>query len=52
MAIVDGMGGTASTSYGDEGERNKYTKRSHPLKRSLQMMFPSLFAPGLPVTMK
>lgn len=49
---MDGLASQASTSYGDDEEDGKYVKRSHPLKRSLQMMFPALFQPGLPVTMK
>jgi hypothetical protein len=49
---MDGLTAQASTSYEDADEDGKYVKRAHPLKRSLQMMFPSLFQPGLPVTMK
>lgn len=33
----------------DEG---KYARRTHPLKRMLQRLLPSLFAPSLPVTTK
>eukprot|EP00877_Chromochloris_zofingiensis_P012571 jgi/Chrzof1/7568/Cz02g28210.t1 len=47
--IADGAG--PSTSYVDETDQ-KYVKRAHPLKRSLQRLFPALFAAGLPVSMK
>jgi hypothetical protein len=31
---------------------HKYVKRANPLRRALQRLLPSLFAPGLPVTMR
>ena len=54
VVIADGMApSTSGTSYlGGEDDERKYIRRAHPLKRSLQRLFPGLFAPGLPVTMR
>jgi hypothetical protein len=53
VVITDGMeASTSGSSYmgGQDDDEQKYTRRAHPLKRSLQRLFPGLFAPGLPVT--
>lgn len=42
-------GGASATEADDQG---KYRARAHPLKRALQKLLPSLFAPTLPVTAK
>eukprot|EP00195_Chlamydomonas_chlamydogama_P015580 CAMPEP_0202902934 /NCGR_PEP_ID=MMETSP1392-20130828/19005_1 /ASSEMBLY_ACC=CAM_ASM_000868 /TAXON_ID=225041 /ORGANISM="Chlamydomonas chlamydogama, Strain SAG 11-48b" /LENGTH=227 /DNA_ID=CAMNT_0049589797 /DNA_START=216 /DNA_END=899 /DNA_ORIENTATION=+ len=47
VVVADGQG--SSSRHDDEG---KYRGRVHPLKRTLQRLLPSLFAPTLPVTAK
>lgn len=46
----DGLQSAMSASYATDEEAHKYARRAHPLKRTLQRIFPNLFAPGLPVT--
>uniref|UniRef100_A0A7S0RDR4 Uncharacterized protein n=1 Tax=Chlamydomonas leiostraca TaxID=1034604 RepID=A0A7S0RDR4_9CHLO len=41
-----------TTSARDTDDEGKYARRTHPLKRMLQRLLPSLFAPALPVTTK
>jgi hypothetical protein len=38
-----------NSAYHDEAD-HKYARRAHPLRRTLQRLFPNMFAPGLPVT--
>lgn len=49
VVSTDGLMPSTSASFADE-EDYKYARRAHPLKRTLQRLFPNLFAPGLPVT--
>lgn len=49
VVSTDGLMPSTSASYADE-EDYKYARRAHPLKRTLQRLFPDMFAPGLPVT--
>lgn len=49
VVSTDGLMPSTSASYADE-EDYKYARRAHPLKRTLQRLFPNMFAPGLPVT--
>jgi hypothetical protein len=50
VVSADGMMPARSGSYAADEEDFKYARRAHPLKRTLQRLFPSMFAPGLPVT--
>lgn len=45
-----GITGPVPLPPGITDEDDKYVRRAHPLKRTLQRLFPGLFAPGLPVT--
>lgn len=45
-----GITGPVPLPPGITDEEDKYVRRAHPLKRTLQRLFPGLFAPGLPVT--
>jgi hypothetical protein len=49
VVSTDGLMPSTSASYADE-EDYKYARRAHPLKRTLQRLFPNMFAPGLPIT--
>jgi len=49
VVSTDGLMPSTSASYADEQD-HKYARRAHPLKRTLQRLFPNMFAPGLPVT--
>jgi hypothetical protein len=49
VVSTDGLMPSTSASYADE-EDHKYTRRAHPLKRTLQRLFPNMFSPGLPIT--
>jgi hypothetical protein len=49
VVSTDGLMPSTSASYADE-EGHKYARRAHPLRRTLQRLFPNMFAPGLPVT--
>lgn len=46
MVVTDGVDGVASATDDDE---DKYTRRAPPLRRLLQRLLPSVFAPALPV---
>lgn len=48
--VVSADGRMPSQSLSYDEEESKYARRAHPLKRTLQRLFPNLFAPGLPVT--
>jgi hypothetical protein len=50
VVSADGMLPARSASYAADEEDHKYARRAHPLKRTLQRLFPGMFAPGLPVT--
>lgn len=50
VVSADGMLPARSGSYAVDEEDFKYARRAHPLKRTLQRLFPGMFAPGLPVT--
>ncbi|KAF6248312.1 hypothetical protein COO60DRAFT_1707122 [Scenedesmus sp. NREL 46B-D3] len=50
VVSADGMLPTQSASYAADEQDHKYARRAHPLKRTLQRLFPGMFAPGLPVT--
>ena len=51
VADVGGGGGHAAARRDGEGDMGaKYAKRSSGARRSLQRLFPALFAPSLPVT--
>eukprot|EP00882_Tetradesmus_deserticola_P008268 GHRQ01008718.1.p1 GENE.GHRQ01008718.1~~GHRQ01008718.1.p1 ORF type:complete len:320 (+),score=112.78 GHRQ01008718.1:201-1160(+) len=52
VVSADGMQPTQSASYAADEEDRKYARRAHPLKRTLQRLFPGMFAPGLPVTVR
>lgn len=47
---ADGLMPSTSASYASDEQAHKYARRATPLKRTLQRLFPSMFAPGLPVT--
>jgi hypothetical protein len=49
VAAADGAGSSGPSGPDDE---QKYARRIHPLRRTLQRLLPSLFPPSLPVTMK
>lgn len=50
VVSTDGLMPSTSASYAADEEDYKYARRAHPLKRTLQRLFPNMFAPGLPVT--
>lgn len=49
VVSTDGLMPSTSASYADEQD-HKYARRAHPLKRTLQRLFPNMFSPGLPIT--